>query len=59
VSLNDLHQFDLVTLKWKQLDLDVNGFAPSPRFSFGFTAVGQVLYVFGGQDSQQNGNYLT
>ncbi len=49
VTLNDLHQFDLITLQWSQISLDVDSpVALSFRFGFGFTAVGQSLHVFGG-----------
>ena len=49
VTLNDLHQFDLVTLQWNEISRDVDiPAALSFRFGFGFAAVGQSLYVFGG-----------
>jgi hypothetical protein len=48
VSLNDLHQFDLLTLRWRQISGDVDGLAPSSRYNFGFAALGNSLYVFGG-----------
>jgi hypothetical protein len=49
VTLNDLHQFDLITLQWSEISRDVEiPAALSFRLGFGFAAVGQSLYVFGG-----------
>jgi hypothetical protein len=48
VTLNDLHQFDLRTLQWSKISGDVDGLSPSSRFSFGFAALGDSIYVFGG-----------
>jgi hypothetical protein len=56
VSLNDLHQFDLITLQWSQIGQDTNGIAPLSRNSFGFSAAGQTLYVFGGRPDTEFGN---
>jgi hypothetical protein len=49
VTLNDLHQLDLVTMQWTEIgrDLLIPEALPS-QFGFGFTAVGRSLYVFGG-----------
>jgi hypothetical protein len=46
--LSDLHQFDLITLQWSEISHYVDGPALSSRFSFGFAAVRQSLFVFGG-----------
>ncbi len=49
MTLNDLHQFDLITLQWSEISRDVEiPAALSFRLGFGFAAVGQSLYVFGG-----------
>jgi hypothetical protein len=49
VTLNDLHQFDLITLQWIEISRDVHMPEVLPvLFGFGFTAVGQSLYAFGG-----------
>jgi hypothetical protein len=55
VSLNDLHQFDLITLQWSQIEQDTEGIAPSSRNSFGFASAGPSLYMFGGRPDTKFG----
>ena len=59
VSLNDLHQFDLITMQWSQIGQDTDGIASLPRNGFGFAALGLSLYVFGGRPDTQFGNEPT
>ncbi len=59
VTLSDLHQFDLITLQWKEISRDVDiPAALSFRFGFGFAAVGQSLYVFGGLSRSAGAHYV-
>ncbi len=60
VALNDLHQFDLVTLKWSQISSYVaSPAALSFRSGFGFAAAGQSLFVFGGLSRSAGANFFT
>ena len=46
--LGDLHQFDLVSLRWTNLTKKVNGYTPSPRYGHGFASVDEKIFVHGG-----------
>ena len=49
IPLDDLYEFDPATLIWTELGSDlVQGKGPSPRSSFGFTAIRDCIYFFGG-----------
>ena len=49
-DLGDLHVYDLVTAAWTDLTSLVNGDVPTPRYSQGFTSIGEKIYLFGGWD---------
>jgi hypothetical protein len=54
---NDLLRFSTTALQWEHLDAAlVSGSPPSPRSWFGMTAVGNDIFVFGGDtDSGEEG----
>ena len=49
---DELWKYSTATMTWTQLDAGagVMGTAPSPRYGPGMAAVGEDLYVFGGED---------
>jgi hypothetical protein len=47
----ELHKFSTITETWEDLSSVTLGTPPSPRISFGMTASGEMLYVFGGSIS--------
>ena len=60
MSLNDLHQLDLVTMQWTEIGRDVHIPEALPfRFGFGFTAMGRSLYVFGGMSQNAGAQFKT
>ena len=51
-SLNDLYIFNLATYEWTAVDYNYTaGNPPSPRDSFGSGSVDSVVYIFGGENS--------
>ena len=53
IALNDLYEYDVQKAAWINLTA-YYGNSPT-RFCFGFTGVGDLLYIFGGE---QNGKQI-
>ena len=53
--MNDLYRFDPETLSWTDLTNAVSGTPPQPMARMGFAAVGNMLYVHGGDALQSPG----
>jgi hypothetical protein len=49
--LNDLHQFDPISMQWTDLSSAITGDQNIPRDRHGFTCLEGKLFAFGGQDS--------
>ena len=46
--LNDLFEFDISTLDWRDITENVQGKPPEPRFYHRLGSANGVLYIFGG-----------
>ena len=56
-KFNDLWQYDPVSFIWTELTSSIQGIAPAQRDKLGLAAVGEKLYIFGGNGGTSTSLY--